>query len=104
MLKTTEYSYFLTEHDKLRIYFQEDRGRISYFIVQYSSLIESRWRSIMRYDTCHGYAHKHRFHLGDEELITDLSQPGDSLNDIFTEATSDIKQNFEKIKANFLRT
>lgn len=104
MSKSIEYIVFLTGEDKVRILFQKHRGRISYFIVQYSALIGGRWRSILRYDTCHGYAHKHRYHLHDTQLVINLSQRGEPLNEIFTEATSDIKQNFSKIKASFLRT
>lgn len=84
-MKDVNYLYYLTENDKIRIAFQKRRGKIEYFIVQYYVLINSRWRSIMRYDTCHGYAHKHTFHMNKKEYIIKLTSEGDSLNEVFTE-------------------
>lgn len=102
-MKSVDYTYLMTEEDKLRIMFVKKRGKITKFIIQYSALINSRWRSIMRVDTCHGYAHKHTFHLKDKEYIINLTAKGDDLNDVFTEWSNSIKKNFLKIKDNFLR-
>lgn len=102
-MKETNYSYLLTEEDRFRIVFQKRRGKIEYFIVQYYALINSRWRSIMRFDTCHGYAHKHTFHLHKKEYIVNLTNKGDDLNEVFTESSDYIKNNFEKIKSNYLK-
>jgi hypothetical protein len=101
-MKSVDYSYLITEEDKLRISFRKKKGRINHFIVQYSSLINRRWRSIMRIDTCHGYAHKHTFHLHDKEYIVNLTEMGDDLNKVFTESENYVKTNFVKIKNNFL--
>jgi len=103
-MKTPDYSYPLTPEDKIRICFRENRGKIEHFIVQYSALIKGRWRSIMRFDTCHGYAHKHTFHLKDKEYIVNLTKSEDDLNGVFTESTRYVKNNFGEIKSNFLRT
>lgn len=102
-MKNADYSYFLSEEDKIRIAFTKKRGKIEFFIVQYSALINSRWRPIMRFDTCHGYAHKHTFHLRNKEYIIDLTKRGDILNEVFTESSSYVRQNFNKIKENYLR-
>jgi hypothetical protein len=64
-------------------------------------LINNRWRSVMRIDTCHGYAHKHTFHRKNREYVIRLE--GD-LNEVFTESKESIIKNFRKIKENFLRT
>lgn len=101
-MKSVDYTYLITEEDKLRIMFSKQKGKVTYFIVQYSALINSRWRSIMRIDTCHGYAHKHTFHLRDKEYIIDLTSKGDDLNEIFTQSTNFVKNNFSRIKSNFL--
>jgi len=102
-MKSVDYNYLLTKEDKLRISFVKRKGKITHFIIQYSALINSRWRSIMRIDTCHGYAHKHTFHLKNKEYIMDLTESGDDLNEVFTEYTRYVKKNFIKIKDNFLR-
>ncbi len=57
----------------------------------------------MRIDTCHGYAHKHTFHLKDKEYIVNLTGRGESVNNVLTESISFVKKNFFKIKNNFLR-
>lgn len=105
-MKERDFRYALTQEDtdRIRIAFREEKGAITFFIVQYSALINNRWRSIMRYDTCHGYAHKHTYNLRKKERIVTLTAPGERLNELFTESSTDIKQNFEKIKENFLKT
>ena len=102
-MRSVDYTYSLTEEDRLRIVFRKRKGKIEHFIVQYTALINSRWRSIMRIDTCHGYAHKHTFHLHDKEYIIDLTAKGDLLNDVFTESLNFVKNDFLKIKENFMR-
>lgn len=101
-MKEVDYNIVLTEEDKVRIKFRKKHGRIEHFIVQYFALINSRWRSIMRIDTCHGYAHKHTYHLNKKEHLVALSESGNVLNNVFTESSSYIKTNFRKIKQNFL--
>ena len=103
-MKDADYSYLIAEEDKIRIAFRKRHGRIEYFIVQYYALINNRWRSIMRFDTCHGYAHQHTFHLRHKEYIVDLTKRGDSLNTAFTTSIEHIKNNFKKIKENYIRT
>ena len=101
---TVDYFHHLTDEDRVRISFSEKRGLIVHFIIQYIAFMQGEWREIMRYDTCHGYAHKHTFYLKGEAYIIDLTEPGDRLNEMFTEYSNDIKQNFRRIKENFLRT
>lgn len=102
-MKETDYSYFLTGEDKIRIAFWKKRGEITRFIVQYSALVNSRWRAIMRIDSCHGYAHKHTFHLHNKEYAVNLTAKGESLNEVFTQSADHIKANFFKIKENYLK-
>ena len=103
-MKEVNYSYILTEEDKLRIAFQKKRGKIVYFIVQYYALIDSRWKSIMRFDTCHGYAHQHIFHRRKKEYIIKLTEKDADLNVVFTQSSNHIRSEFKKIKENYLRT
>ena len=99
-MKEKDYPLRLTQVDKIRVLFKQNRGIIQHFVVQYYALINGSWRTIMRIDTCHGYAHKHTFHAKDKEHVIRL--PGD-LNDVFTESRSFILQNYLKIKENYLR-
>lgn len=99
MSKKIEYIRLLTPEDKVRINFSKNRGKISKFIVQYYTKVEKRWRTVMRIDNCHGYPHKHTYHLRKKEFVLLLSQDN---NTAFTEAQNFIKNNFKKIKENFL--
>ena len=55
------------------------------------------------FDTFHGYAHRHTFHLHHKEYIINLTKRGEDLNEVFTASTNYIKHNFRKIKENYLR-
>lgn len=97
--KEVDYIQLLTAEDKIRVRFTKKRGKITRFVVQYYSLINSRWRTITRVDTCHGYPHKHVYHLKGKEYIIKLT--GDN-NTVFTKALNDVKENYKRIKENFL--
>lgn len=103
-MKIADYSYPLAEEDKIRIAFRSNRGKVEHFVVQHFALINSRWRSIMRFDTCHGYAHKHTFHFVSKEHVVSLTAPGGELNEVFDQSSRYVKNNFEKIKRNYLST
>ena len=103
-MKETNYSYLLTNEDKVKIAFRKRYGKIEYFVVQYSALINSRWRSIMRFDSYHGYAHKHTFHMRKKEHIIKLTSAEEDLNEVFTESSKFIRNNFKKIKENYIKT
>jgi hypothetical protein len=104
MTTSKSYTRFITGgRDKIKIEFSKNRGKIQSFTVQYYALIHGHWRSIMRVDTCHGYAHKHTFHIDGRQYITKLSDDKEDLNKIFTESSKFIVWNIKKIKENFLR-
>ena len=96
--RTVEHTYFLTDEDKVRVYFLRKSGKITKFIIQYYALISGRWRTILRVDTCHGPAHKHTYYLRRKQYLTPL--PGD-LNQVFPETKKSIIENFAKMKDNF---
>jgi|SRR3989344_229542 len=100
-MKEVDYSYSVTREDKIRVFFRKNRGKITHFIVQYYALIHARWRTIMRIDTCHGYPHKHTYHLRDRETVLVLGTM-ESSNFAFTESRQFIHDNFTKIKENYL--
>lgn len=101
MSSAVSYTITLSENDKLKVEFKKKRGKIVFFIVQYYSLIGSRWRTIMRIDTCHNYPHKHTYYLRRKQLNITLGTEEDN-NKVFTESLKFVKKNFLKIKENFL--
>ena len=48
--------------DRLRVEADIERGRVRRFVVQYEAFIGERWRSIVRYDTAHGFPHRDLMH------------------------------------------
>lgn len=98
-MKRANFIYRLTEADKVRIVFTQDRGKILKFVVQYYGLIESRWRTIIRIDNCHGSPHRHVYHLHKKEFKVLLESDSAVA---FTESKEYILKNFEEIKENFL--
>lgn len=98
-MKEMNHTYILTDEDKVKVYFKKRRGKIVKFIVQYYSLVNSRWRSIMRIDNCHNYPHRHTYHLHKKEFVIILDIDS---NSAFTEAKEYIIENFPKIKSNFM--
>lgn len=101
-IEDPKYTLPLSEKDKLFVEFYSKRGKIVNFILQYHSLTDRGWRTIMRCDTKHGIAHEHRYYfrskrksrriiLGDKE----------DYNIIFTESQIRIRKNYQKIKENY---
>lgn len=99
-MKSKDYTQYLTKEDKLDISFTQNRGKISNFSVNYSSLVNGRWRHIMRVDNCHGQAHRHTYHLHKKEYRILL---GSNTNVVFTWAKKYIIKDYRKIKENYLR-
>jgi hypothetical protein len=64
-----EFIFPLSEEleDRLRVFALKRKNRVVKFVVQYEALISDRWRSIVRYDTSHGFAHKDILHFRGEE-------------------------------------
>lgn len=98
-MKSKNYTQPLTEEDKLNISFTENRGKISKFSVNYSSLINGRWRYILRVDNCHEVVHKHTYHLHRKQYRVVL---GNNVNMLFTWSKKYIIENYQNIKANYL--
>ena len=98
-MKSVDYTQVLTEEDKIRISFIQNRGKVFKFIVQYYTLIKNKWRTVMRIDNCHDYPHQHIYHLHGKEFVITLEKDN---NLAFTEAHKHIIKEFKKIKENFI--
>lgn len=97
-MKTVDYNVPL-EEDQLRICFTKDRGRIQKFIVQYYTWVNKKQCTVLRIDNCHGFVHKHTFHLQRKEYTVRLDE-GD-LNRAFTSAHQYVLKNHKKILENY---
>ena len=98
-----KYTLKLSEEDKLFVNFQLKRGKITDFVLQYHSLTNKGWRTIIRCDTRHGIAHEHRCYfrkIGKSRRI--ILGGKEDYNLIFTQAQAKIRKNYQKIKQNYL--
>lgn len=98
-----KYTLPLSEKDKLFIEFRSQKGKIINFVLQYHSLTDRGWRTIIRYDTKHGIAHEHRYYLKSKKKgrIIVLGSKKD-YNLIFTQVQTKIRKDYKKIKENYL--
>ncbi|KKS14687.1 MAG: hypothetical protein UU71_C0021G0010 [Parcubacteria group bacterium GW2011_GWB1_41_6] len=99
-MKKVDYIQLLTDKDRVKIEFAQYRGKILKFVVQYYSLINSRWRTIIRIDNHHGFPHMHIYHLHKKEFRIQLDNNDN--NNAFTKSKEHIIRNFKKIKENFI--
>lgn len=101
-MEKKDYTEYISDTDKLRVRFTQDKGKILEFVVNYYALVGSRWRQILRVDNCHESSpHQHTYHLHSKPYRVVLNS---SPNIAFTEAKRHIKRNLASIKENFLRT
>ena len=97
------FTILLSSDDKVHREFIVKNGKLTDFVIQYHSKVKGGWRTILRYDTSHGYAHKHIYHLkrkNNRKII--LSSNADEYSKIYNEAIKHLKNNFDKIKRNYL--
>lgn len=63
-MREINYTYHLASDllDRLRVLAQVEGKTVLRFSVQYEGLMKHKWRTIVRYDTSHGFAHKDIVH------------------------------------------
>jgi hypothetical protein len=77
------------QKDRLRVIASKEKGMIIRFVVQYEACIKNEWRSIVRYDTAHGFAHKDIIHPNGK--VEKQPLPFTDFNIAFTFAIQDLK-------------
>ncbi len=48
--------------NRLRVRIKTEKGRVVDLTVQYETLINGKWRAVVRYDCSHGFAHRDILH------------------------------------------
>ncbi|MEK7500602.1 MAG: hypothetical protein AAB642_00565 [Patescibacteria group bacterium] len=98
-----KYTLTLSEEDRLYIEFQTSKNRVTHFVIQYHSLTSRGWRTIIRYDTAHGLGVAHKdVYVYSRRKKTRQEILGDDFNAIFTRAIREVRNNWKKIKENYL--
>jgi hypothetical protein len=89
----------LTPNDRKRHEHTTQGGKVIRFGVQYETLVEGKWRPVIRYDTAHGFPHADRIHPdGTVEKIPLLTK---DLGEALTFADQDIGENWERYKEEY---
>ena len=95
-----------TPADRLEVAFTKQRGKVTAFSIQYQAIIRGQWVSVVRYDTNHGYLHRHRFWLPPNEQIDDRDprkQPAADYTIPFKTAYDELSANWRTFRASMTR-
>ncbi len=95
-----------TPTDRLEVAFTKEQGKVTAFSIQYQAVIRGEWVSVVRYDTNHGYLHRHRFWLAPDKQIDDReprSQPARDYTIPFKTAYDELCANWRAFRANMKR-
>jgi hypothetical protein len=95
-----------TPTDRLEVTFTKTRGKAKAFSIQYQAVIRGRWTPVVRYDTNHGYLHRHRFWLDADKQIDDQEPRGEPSADYtipFKTAYDELSANWRTFRANMMR-
>ncbi|MBI4530642.1 MAG: hypothetical protein HY709_03885 [Candidatus Latescibacteria bacterium] len=82
-----------------RHHHETQQGKIAWFMVQLEVLVEEEWKSVIRYDCAHGYAHCDRFNLRGDSVKDNLEM---SYEEVLTFADEDIDDHWETYRNHFL--
>lgn len=94
------YTISLSEIDRIKVRQLREGPDVLEFGVVYQALINSRWRTITRYDNAHGYPHRHVYYPHSREYKHAMSNLDN--NQAFTEAQAVIKKNFMSMKDTYI--
>ncbi|MFB3885595.1 MAG: hypothetical protein ACE144_10235 [Thermodesulfobacteriota bacterium] len=75
--------------------------RIVEFVVQYELEVNKEWYPVVRYDSSHGFAHRDK--LSPKGEVTKEELPITDFNLALTFAEKDLRQNWQKYRAYFLK-
>jgi hypothetical protein len=87
--------------DRLRVRLEIDKGELINIVVQYESLIEGNWISIVRYDIEHGFFHRDIMTAKGEKIKTPIDITDLKSATIYAE--QDIKDKWEHYKQKYLK-
>ena len=90
-MRVTEYVIPLGENARKRHYLEAVKGKVTGFVVQMEVFHIGQWRAVVRYDSAHGVAHRHRYYLDGTQARADVDL---KFNEALMLADEDIKENW----------
>jgi hypothetical protein len=100
---TVEFS----DEDWLSIELDVTKGKVTGLVLNYLAHIDDEIREVVRYDTDHGYLHRHRFWLSENKQVHDLEDPKNPSTDygaVFQAAADDLRANWSAYRSKLQRT
>lgn len=85
------------EEDFLRVHLLILEGRVVGLVIQYEAIIDDELVQVVRYDTSHGFLHRHRFWLDSKSQTDSLEDPERPTRDY----TSQVKMARDDLVANW---
>jgi len=94
------YTRALGENARKRHYHKTEKGKVVNFVVQLEVKVEGSWKSVIRYDCAHDFAHLDRYNISGETSKEELHLP---YAECLTLADEDININWASYAERFLR-
>ena len=91
----------IRSHDRLRIHFTSNKGKIFDLLVQYEGIINNKWIAIVRYDCAHGFFHRDIINPDGSQEKKAIEM--DNLNIAFSFARQDLEDKWEWYKEQFIK-
>lgn len=92
----------VSPEDRIRCVFQTRKGKVVRIkAVQYETRMHGKWTPVVRYDTAHGFFHRHMYLFGGRKHFKEFLSRA-SLEAALNEAIDDIRLNWHKYKLAFL--
>lgn len=99
-MRKKEFIRPLSNEDRIRENFSVDKGKVERIVVQYESYIHDKWIPIIRFDTAHDFFHKDI--INPDFTKNKIEITSFNLNDALTFAELDLKNNWQRYKAQYL--
>jgi hypothetical protein len=98
-VKITESVIPLGENTRKRHYHEAAKGKVADFVVQLEVIHRGQWKVVVRYDSAHGVAHRHRYYLDGTQAKAELDL---KFGEALVLADEDIKENWKLYLKAFL--
>lgn len=91
----------LSDSDRIRVKIYKSDGRVIEFVVQFESLIEGRWREIIRYDNRDKPPHRDVYDVKGKRYKNEI--PNVTPESLIPWCIKDIKENWMRYKGRYLK-
>ena len=96
----TSYTLPVGADTRIRHYHRTQADRVVEFVIQLEIEVRDVWKTVIRYDTAHGFAHIDRYNLRGRVKKERLAL---NFNEALTRAERDIKQHWSACRERFLK-